>query len=146
MKHRIEDLLVALAVVALNPAFAQTPAAQPAQPADSAAMGAGAVSNVKIGRVLLGSGEPGDGSGPAYENATQVYNNLYHAPQYLPFYPTAATIWPRVIEVPCRQVGADLLCERYHWRPEYGRAEYLFFTPVLQTAATAPATPAAPRQ
>ncbi|MFL6695252.1 MAG: hypothetical protein ACJ8GO_20070, partial [Ramlibacter sp.] len=119
-----------------------------AQRPKNAVLGAGPDANVRIGRVLLGSGEPGGGPGGAYENATQVFNNLFHAPQYMPFFPTAATIWPRVIEVPCRQSGADLVCDRYYWRPEYGRGEYLFFTPVVQSAAAsgAPATaPPAPQ-
>lgn len=106
-----------------------------AQKPSNAVLGAGQAAGVRIGRVLLGSGEPGGGPGAAYENATQVYSNLFHAPQYLPYFPTAATIWPRVIEVPCRQSGTDLLCDRYYWRPEYGRGEYLFFTPVMQSAA-----------
>jgi hypothetical protein len=87
-----------------------------------------AMGQVEISRMFLGSGEPGQ---PGFENATAVYNNVYHAPQYLPGFPTAATIWPRVIEVPCRQVGASLQCEGYHWTPRMGRGEYLYFTPVL---------------
>lgn len=105
-------------------------------------MGAGPA-NVRIGRVLLGSGEPG-GSGAGYEDASEVYNNLYHAPQYMPFFPTAATIWPRVIEVPCTTSGADVICERYYWRPEYGRGEYLFFTPIMQAGAGSAAAPSSP--
>lgn len=110
-----------------------------------AVMGAGP-RNVRIGRVLLGSGEPGVDSGAGLEDASEVYNNLYHAPQYMPFFPTAATIWPRVIEVPCTTSGADVVCERYYWRPEYGRGEYLFFTPILQAGAgaAAPTTPRSP--
>jgi hypothetical protein len=39
--------------------------------------------------------------------------------------------------------GSDMLCGRYYWRPEYGRGEYLFFTPVLVSATPAP-TPSSP--
>lgn len=131
-----------------NAAGAAAATADVQRPSNSV-LGAGPGSNVRIGRVLLGSGEPGGGPGAgAYENATQVYENLFHAPQYMPYFPTAATIWPRVIEVPCRQSGADLVCDRYYWRPEYGRGEYLFFTPVGQStaASTTPGTaPAAPQ-
>src|SRR5262249_40966459 len=86
----------------------------------------------------LGSGTPG---GPPLEVAVQVDNDLYHAPQYLPYYPTAAPIWPRVVEVQCTRLpihhakpedarkGAPLKCEGYHWTPAMGRAEYLFVTP-----------------
>ncbi|MDB5947274.1 MAG: hypothetical protein JWQ33_2300, partial [Ramlibacter sp.] len=87
-----------------------------------------ACAQVEIGRSLLGSGEPGQ---TGFENATEVYNNIYHVPQYLPGFPTAAVLWPRVVEVPCRRVGAGLQCEGYHWTPRMGRAEYLFFVPVL---------------
>jgi hypothetical protein len=83
---------------------------------------------VEIGRMLLGSGEPGQ---PGVENATMVANDVYHVPQYLPGFPTAATIWPRVIEVPCRSVAARLRCDGYNWTPAMGRGEYLYFTPVL---------------
>jgi hypothetical protein len=83
---------------------------------------------VTIQNAPLGSGTPG---AIRNEPATpvDVGNGVYHAPQYMPFYPTAASIWPRVIEVPCTKVGEDLDCSGYHWLPEYGRAEYLFFIP-----------------
>lgn len=139
-----------LAVSAAAYAQAPPPVANTTNPTD--------LTNVKIGRVILGSGQPGGGP-PDTEVATQVYEGLYHAPQYLPYYPTAAAIWPRAIEVPCRRAGADLICDRYFWRPEYGRAEYLFFVPVIMQAGvrppgsapapdttpqTAPGAPAAP--
>lgn len=83
--------------------------------------------DVVIEREALGSGTPGLSG---YERAVPVLeNNIYHAPQYLPGYPTAATIWPRVIEVPCVRQQSGLKCQGYHWTPAYGRAEYLFFTP-----------------
>lgn len=91
-------------------------------------LGPAAFGQVEIGRMLLGSGEPGQ---PGFENATPVYNNVYHVPQYLPGYPTAATIWPRVIEVLCRQVEARLQCDGYYWTPKMGRGEYLYFVPVM---------------
>ncbi len=87
--------------------------------------------------MLLGSGEPGE---PGFEKATPVYNNIYHVPQYMPGYPTAAIIWPRVIEVPCRKVEAGLQCDGYNWTPNMGRAEYLYFMPVL--AAVVPVSTA----
>lgn len=140
MNRAFHHALLALVVATGSPAFAQAPStiapvAEPRTPAD-----AGVLSNVKIGRVLLGSGEPG-APPSTLENATQVYNNLFHAPQYMPFFPTAATIWPRVIEVPCRMAGPDLVCERYYWRPEYGRGEYLFFSPVVLSGAPAGTAP-----
>jgi hypothetical protein len=77
-----------------------------------------------------GSGTPG-ATGP--ENATLVDNNVFHAPQYLPGSPTAASIWPRVVEVPCTNVGGAIRCDGYVWQPRLGRGEYLFFKPVVAT-------------
>lgn len=86
--------------------------------------------NVGIGRVDLGSGVPGQGG---HERAQQVLeNDIYHAPQYMPGFPTAATIWPRVVEVPCTKLGDTLKCQGYGWQPKYGRGEYLFFKVVLK--------------
>lgn len=81
-----------------------------------------------INAVPYGSGTPGS---QAQENATLVDNNVYHAPQYMPGSPTAASIWPRVVEVPCRNVGGTLKCDGYVWQPRLGRGEYLFFKPVV---------------
>lgn len=84
---------------------------------------------VEIQRLYLGSGEPGQGG---FENATLVVNDVYHVPQYLPGRPTAAPIWPRVIEVPCtRLASGGLRCQGYAWRPGVGRGEYLYFRPVV---------------
>lgn len=83
---------------------------------------------VQISRMPLGSGEPGLAG---FENATVVFDDVYHAPQYLPGYPTAASIWPRVITVPCTQVDGVLHCEGYNWAPAMGRGEYLYFMPVV---------------
>lgn len=92
------------------------------------------VTNVQIQRNILGSGSPGEEPG-GYENAERVLNDIYHVPQYLPGSPTAATIWPRVIDVPCaRASSGELLCQGYEWLPKFGRAEYLFFRPVLVAA------------
>ena len=68
------------------------------------------------------------------QESTEPY---YSVPQYLPYYPTAAVIWPRVVEVPCEQ-GADgkMICEGYNWTPAMGRAEYLFIMPKLKKAPT----------
>lgn len=57
-----------------------------------------ASAQVNVGRVENGSGQP---NLKGYEGATKWDNNIYHAPQYMPGYPTAATLFPRVIEVKC---------------------------------------------
>lgn len=90
---------------------------------------------VEIQRLYLGSGEP---ERPGYENATLVLNDVYHVPQYLPGLPTAASLWPRVIDVPCTVLPSGALrCRGYSWTPAMGRAEYLYFRPVV--AASTPA-------
>lgn len=85
--------------------------------------------NVGIQRETLGSGTPGQGG---YERALPVLeNDIYHAPQYMAAFPTAATIWPRIVEVPCTKSGDVLKCQGYEWQPKYGRGEYLFFKAVV---------------
>lgn len=105
--------------------------------------------NVEIQRNTLGSGEPGKSG---YENAVPLGNGTYHAPQYLPGSPTSATIYPRVVEVPCIETAAGRLsCEGYRWRPEFGRAEYLLIVPTVRkpvpppVAVVAPIVPEKPR-
>lgn len=83
---------------------------------------------VEIERSILGSGEPGQ---QGFENAVPVADDMYHAPQYLPGSPTAASVWPRVVRVNCRRSGTGLQCDGYQWTPAMGRAEYLFFVPVI---------------
>lgn len=81
---------------------------------------------VAIHNEILGSGVPGQvGS----TDAKPVMDDIYHAPQYLPGTPTAATIYPRVMDVECTQVGGMLNCKGYHWTPDMGRAEYLMIRP-----------------
>ncbi len=88
--------------------------------------------DVQIQRNTLGSGQQGE---TGYESSTLVLDNdIFHAPQYLPFYPTAGTIWPRVVEVQCIKSIDGLKCEGYDWLPALGRGEYLFFKPVIKTA------------
>ncbi len=84
--------------------------------------------NVDIQRNAYGSGVPGK---EGFENADVVENDIFHAPQYMAAFPTAATIWPRVVEVPCVETGAGLKCEGYNWTPKMGRGEYLFFKPKI---------------
>lgn len=78
---------------------------------------------LSIERRLLGSGEQGL---QGLEQAQPVGDfGVWHVPQYLPGYPTSATIWPRVITVKCK----NLQCEGYSITPEMGPGEYLFFMP-----------------
>lgn len=96
---------------------------------------------VNIDRTGFGSGTPALSFGnTGVENAPQVNHDptVFHAPQYMPFYPTAAVIWPRVVEVNCkREADTSLTCENYRWAPAMGRAEYLFITPKVAEAPKA---------
>lgn len=84
---------------------------------------------VVIFRVPLGSGTPGFQSA---EQATYVGDGLWHAPQYMPMYPTAGVIWPRVIDVSCVKSQAQYICDGYNWLPALGRGEYLLIRPSVK--------------
>jgi hypothetical protein len=83
---------------------------------------------VNVGRNELGSGTPGM---TGFELAGKWDNNIFHAPQYMPGHPTAATLYPRVVDVECTKVATGLNCKGYNWLPELGRGEYLMIRPVL---------------
>lgn len=87
--------------------------------------------SVSVERHELGSGQPGVvGS----ESAQQWSNDIFHAPQYMAGYPTAATLWPRVVDVDCVTTDKGLHCKGYNWLPELGRGEYLMIRPVVTVA------------
>jgi hypothetical protein len=89
----------------------------------------------------LGSGTPSAESAKGTEATELVNDSASHAPQYLPGYPTAATIFPRVVEVPCTKAAdGKLNCAGYNWAPNMGRAEYLYITPKV-VEAPKPAAP-----
>ena len=93
---------------------------------------------IKIQHLPLGSGTPlvnERAFNQPFNAAAEVGDyGVFQAPQFMPYYPTAATIWPRVVEVRCR--GNQ--CEGYESSPALGRGEYLFFKPVQ--IVTAPVT------
>jgi hypothetical protein len=90
---------------------------------------AGAASaQVNVTREELGSGTPGQ---LGNEVMLQVDKNVYFAPQYMPYFPTAATIYPRVMAVPCAKTATGMTCKGYNWLPEMGRGEYLMLTPAV---------------
>lgn len=70
---------------------------------------------------------------PGVENSFQVVPGVFHAPQYLPYWPTAQSLWARVVDVDC-ELGKP--CTGYSYLPEYGRAEYLFYRPKYRTPPT----------
>jgi hypothetical protein len=87
-------------------------------------------------RVPLGAGAPGQGG---FEAATYVGEGLWHAPQYLPAFPTAAEIWPRTVTVTCEKEADRYVCDGFNWLPGFGRAEYLFIQPVVKVKVVPPA-------
>lgn len=79
--------------------------------------------NFRVERMAMGSGLQ---NARGTENAQPVGDlGVWHVPQYMPGYPTSATIWPRVVVLQC----ATDLCAGYEVTPELGRGEYLFFVP-----------------
>lgn len=88
-----------------------------------------------IVRQAGGSGTPGF---TGVEPATYMGDGIYHAPQFLPNSPTAASIYPRVIDIECTKTAAgSFLCDGYNWSPSMGSAEYLYIRPFLK-ASVAP--------
>jgi hypothetical protein len=86
-------------------------------------------------RNQLGTGTPAPTITVGVENARYVDDGYYHVPQDMPYYPTAAVIWPRVVELECEKIHGNLVCEGYHWLPKLGRGEYLFVVPKLKEVA-----------
>lgn len=85
------------------------------------------IANVTVQRNDLGTGVPGL---KGVEVAHVMPEGTYHVPQYLPGTPTAATLYPRVVEVSCvRNSDSSLKCDGYNWTPDMGRAEYLLVKP-----------------
>lgn len=105
------------------------------------------VKELPVIRNQLGTGTPSVMDTSGMENASYVDDGYYHVPQYMPNFPTAATIWPRVIEVGCKKTLAGVVCDGYHWSPEFGRGEYLFFVPKMKEEPVIPKIlPPAPSQ
>lgn len=99
--------------------------------------------DVSIENRQLGSGTPGQ---VTTEDGMFISKgadgDIYHAPQYMPNYPTAAPIWPRVVEVECtKNTDGTLSCDGYTWQPKYGRGEYIFFHPKIKKPTACCLTP-----
>lgn len=100
----------------------------------------GVVPSVKIRNVPLGSGIPNAlVQNDTFGTATSLGNGVYQVPGYLPYYPTAATIWPRVVQVRCNAGGE---CDGYSITPALGRGEYLYVQPVMVPTVQVPAAKA----
>lgn len=96
---------------------------------------------ISIQSMPYGSGTPGQ---VVNEPAVPVSlgEGIYHAPGYMPGYPTAGVIYPRIVDVKCTKVDGNLNCDGYNWLPEMGRGEYLLFRPHLVEAPVAQEDPA----
>lgn len=82
---------------------------------------------IVVNREVLGTGVPGQLG--LENNVFEFVDGTLHVPQYLPGLPTAATIYPRVVDVSCTKTSNLVTCEGYHWTPDMGRAEYLLVHP-----------------
>lgn len=95
---------------------------------------------ILVVRNQLGIGSPAKALTVNSERGHYVNDGMYHVPQYLPGYPTAAVLWARTVEVNCRD-GQILDCDGYHWLPEMGRGEYLFVVPRVIAPTATPVAP-----
>lgn len=109
-----------------------------------------AANGIEVTKMALGSGTPAL-STSGTETALLVGDGLYHVPNYLPGFPTAATIWPRALSLSCEPDAADgkLNCSGFEVIPALGRGEYIFVRPERKPAppivtAPAPVPPAPP--
>jgi hypothetical protein len=89
-------------------------------------------SGVHVAGMPLGSGVPVIAGVPSPSVADHVAGGDYHVPNYLPGHPTAATLWPRVVYVPCKRDEArgELLCGGYDVSPV--RGEYIYLRPLVE--------------
>lgn len=138
--HPLRAALAALAAAAA----AQAAAAHEAWPT--------AAPRVFVQRLPLGSGTPAAGPSLGHERARPVADASLHVPNALPGHPTAATLWPREVEVACDvDTQGRWLCDGYDVHPALGRGEYVYVRPVRREpepvvnvtcpCCTAPAAP-----
>jgi outer membrane protein OmpA-like peptidoglycan-associated protein len=92
------------------------------------------MSDFKVRNLPLGSGIPGNEG--SFSNAWSVAPGLWEVAGYLPYYPTAATIWPRVVQINCN----NGVCDGYNVIPALGRGEYLY---IQANVVSRPAAPTA---
>jgi hypothetical protein len=88
---------------------------------------------IHVGGVFLGSGVPVEAGTPAPATAAHVAGNEYHVPNHLPGHPTAATLWPRIVYVPCKRVesqAGEVECAGYDVSPL--RGEYVYLRPLIE--------------
>lgn len=101
----------------------------------AASLPAWAASNADVKNEFLGFGNEMTGAQPMEQ--VGEHEGIYHVPGYLPGHPTAATIWPRVVEVKCKKG----LCDGPQWTPALGRGEYLYVQAVHEPEPVKPPPP-----
>lgn len=113
--------------------------------AATCSIAAAAGGNFQIERMATGSGTPAVGETNGTETAEHVADGAYHAPNFLPGFPTAATIWPREVPITCELDRATQrkTCSGYRVIPAIGRGEYIFVRPT-EVSAPPPVTVSAP--
>lgn len=94
------------------------------------------ISNISVVRNQLGAGDPLEEKTVGKNPADYINDGYYHSPQYMAGFPTAAIIWPRIIDVDCEKIPTGITCNGYHWLPAYGRGEYLFIHPKFKASIT----------
>jgi len=104
------------------------------------AAGDAGTSGLRVLRVPLGSGTPANGPTTGTQEARWVADGDFHVPNHLPGHPTAASIWPREVEISCVQDVASgaLVCDGYDVHPALGRGEYIYVRPVLRPPVAEP--------
>ena len=102
--------------------------------------------SIEIERRHFGSGTPAPYAVNGADEALPVADGLYHAPNYMPGFPTAATIWPREMPVNCEHDtdSEKISCDGYQVLPAVGRGEYLFIRPVVKVSHQEPPPPPPP--
>ncbi|MDB5761757.1 MAG: hypothetical protein JWQ21_752 [Herminiimonas sp.] len=93
-----------------------------------------------VERMPFGSGTPATGATTGTQPAYHVVDGLYHVPNYLPGFPTAATIWPREVPIECEPdpVTGKPACTGYRIQPAMERGEYVFIRPVAKVIPPVP--------
>ena len=86
----------------------------------------------------MGSGAPFARVTEGSELARYWGDGLYYVPGYYPGFPTAATLWPRMVEVPCiKNADGSLSCHGYSVLAQQAgnRGEFILFKPVIEQPA-----------
>jgi hypothetical protein len=117
-------------------AFAQETLSNGWMPTDSPA-------SIEVANVPGGSGVPSGGQSVGYSEATPVSDGLYQVPGFMPYEPSAGTMWPRVIDVKCMSKAGVWYCTGYHIDGVLGRGEDIYVRPEFVKVAHN-VTPVAP--